>query len=183
MKKTNFMVILLGVLLLAAVGYIVFDKCTRKEIKCTDCEKCNTQVVTPSCVVDPKESKEVHNTFTEEEKELKTCTIDMTGKKELNQKEICDEDFFLNNHREVLINNITYNGKTHTIRYYYNGLHEDPDEDFVKVYVDDYLSDIHKGTYQNSLSKIKITKDGKIQLTEYSFTDVPATTNTYYFVK
>ena len=199
MKKTNFMVILLGVLLLASIGYIVFDKCTRGEVKCRDCEKCDTKIVdntsqdkpkeynSTECkvtyTVDPKEKKE-GNSFTDEERELKTCTVDMKGKTELTKKDICSEDFFVDNwHREVLINNITINGKTHTVRYYYDGLHADVDENIVKVYIDGYLSVIHKGTYQNALSKIKITKDGNLQLTEYSFTDVPATTNTYYIGK
>ena len=64
------------------------------------------------------------------------------------------------------------------VKYLFEGLYSEPDDRFIKVYVNDTLFELHKAIYSNALSSIMI-KDGLLELTEYSFTDIPAYTRLY----
>ena len=168
--------VILFILFLAAVGFICYDKLLKKEdsnskdCNCPKCEKCSNSGNT---IVDDE--------FDEEDRKLKTCTIDLNGKSEVNKNQIdkaCGEDFFGNSYREVIIKNVKIKDMTFNVKYLFEGLYSEPDDRFIKVYVNDTLFELHKAIYSNALSSIKVKED-LLELTEYSFTDIPAFTRLY----
>ncbi len=157
MDKKNIIIIILVVLLVVAISYICLSKpkTVIKEIV-KDCEP-TTQT-------------------TSEKPQLTKCEIDMQGKTKLNATEICGEDFFINWGRELVIKNVKIDNHTSNVRYVVE--EAELEEGIVQIYRDDTLFAVHKAVYANSVKNVEII-DKALALEEYSFTDIPNTTNYY----
>jgi len=168
-KKKNVIIGVLIILLLIVTGFICYDKLLKKgeteskNCNCPICEKCKDE--------DKQDSK------------LNVCTLDMSGKTNIDVQDECmkiNEDGY----DDVVVKNIKVNGKTYELKYIHK-LDESTDDDQLSydnsvtmVYVNGELLDAYPGMYRNVLMTLRI-ENNKLILGETFPSDVPPADHSY----
>lgn len=160
---------ILIVLLLLTCGFICYDKLLKKsepvskDCNCPVCEKINSN------------SNQGSN--------LKVCTLDMSGKTNIDVQDMCS-NVMEDGYDGVVVKNITANGKTYELKYIHE-MDESASDDqlaydnsVTKLYVNSKLLDAYPGQYRNVLMTVKVTNN-KLVLGETFPSDVPAAEHTY----
>ena len=172
-NKRNNIIIILGVLLLAAVGFICYDKLLIKkepkkiESDCKACEKCN-----------------------KEEQKIKTitCTLDMNGKTNIDVEQDCSSVIGYNS---VVIKNIKVNEKLYEFKYRLDGLsnvinddgsideyYYNYDNSVGTYYVNGKLIDAFSAKYSYVIMTVRI-ENGKIIVKNAFPSDIPPVEHPY----
>ena len=162
---------ILIVLLLAACGFIFYDKLLKKEesvskeCNCPTCEKCNNN--------------------SNQGSKLKACTLDMNGKANIDVNDMC-ANAMEDGYDGVVVKNIKVNGKIYELKYVLEpgmDINENDTTSYygnsiTKLYINDKLLDAYPGQYRNALMTIKIANN-KLILGETFPSDVPPADHTY----
>jgi len=147
-KVKNFIIIMLSIILVIALGFICYDRFLNKEesikqnCKCPTCEKC-----IDNKSVDEPEKKEI-------------CELDMTNKTELDVYGLCKEKG-IDNASRVKIRNISINNKSYVLFHDFEPFY-DLKGTYVhhnavtKLYINGFLLDVYKGQNREILWSIKI---------------------------
>ena len=167
-KRKNLVVVILAIFLLAACGFICYDKFLKKDepikkdCNCPTCEKCNS--------------------IEKDDEKLKICTLDMSGKTALDVYKECGDDHFQEFYRKTVIKNIKVNNKNYELTYFFDGRDEEPDERIIKMYLNGAVYEMHMGIYRNVLHGLSV-KNNLLVLDEGAYTDAyPPSTTVYDLV-
>ena len=162
---------ILIVLLLAACGFICYDKLLKKEesvskkCNCPTCEKCDNN--------------------SNQGNKLKECTLDMNGKVNIDVNDVCS-NAMEDGYDGVIVKNIKVNGKIYELKYVFEpgkDINENDTTSYygnsvTKLYINDKLLDAYPGQDRNALMTLKVNNN-KLILGETFPSDVPPTEHTY----
>ena len=147
-KGKNIAIIVLGIVLIIALGFIFYyqilnkSKVAKKECKCPTCEKC------------------IDNKSVDEPGKKEICELDMTNKTELDVYGLCKEKG-IDNASRVKIRNISINNKSYVLFHDFEPFY-DLKSTYInynavtKLYINGFLLDVYKGQNREILWSIKI---------------------------
>ncbi len=169
-KVKNFIIIMLSIILIIALGFICYDRFLIKEepikqnCKCPKCEKCNTEI--------EKIEKE----------EEKICEIDMKDKKVLDVYSMCSEQENSST-SNVKVKNISINGKNYALFHEFTPFYDLKGKyvnfnGITKLYLNGILLDVYKGQNRETLWRVRID-DSKIIVSETWPSENPPVDYTY----